>query len=72
MSFAAYLKNIEEKTGKTPQDFQLLAEEKGYTQNGTISPTIKATNIINWLKADFDLGHGHATAMYAYINGKRE
>ncbi|WP_166921855.1 DUF4287 domain-containing protein [Flavobacterium poyangense] len=72
MSFAAYLKNIEEKTGKTPQDFQLLAEEKGYTENGKLGPTIKATNIINWLKADFDLGHGHATAMYAYINGKRE
>ncbi|MFH7013104.1 DUF4287 domain-containing protein [Flavobacterium sp. FlaQc-52] len=72
MSFATYLKNIEEKTGKTPQDFQLLAEQKGYTVNGAMGPTIKATNIINWLKSDYDLGHGHATAMYAYINGKRE
>ncbi|WP_317039881.1 DUF4287 domain-containing protein [Kriegella aquimaris] len=26
----------------------------------------------NWLKKDFELGHGHAMAMYAYIKGKRE
>ncbi|WP_373564920.1 DUF4287 domain-containing protein [Sphingobacterium sp. E70] len=31
---------------------------------------IKATQIVNWLKEDFELGHGHATAMYAYISGK--
>lgn len=72
MSFTAYMKNIEEKTGKSPEDFQLLADEKGFTKNGAINPDIKATEIINWLKEDFDLGHGHATAMYAYLKGKRE
>lgn len=72
MSFATYMKNIEEKTGKTPEDFQKLAQEKGYTQNGTIDAKVKATEIINWLKEDFSLGHGHATAMYAYLKGKRE
>lgn len=72
MSFQTYLRNIEEKTGKTPGDFQVIAEQKGFTQNGVISESIKATTIINWLKADYDLGHGHATAIYAYIKGKRE
>ncbi|WP_414712638.1 DUF4287 domain-containing protein [Sphingobacterium sp. UBA5670] len=33
---------------------------------------IKRNRIINWLKEDFELGHEHATVMYAYINGKRE
>jgi hypothetical protein len=72
MSFAAYMKNIEEKTGKAPKDFQLLAEEKGYAKNGTIDSKVKATEIVNWLKEDFGLGHGHATATYAYLKGKRE
>jgi hypothetical protein len=72
MSFQAYIKNIQEKTGKTPEDFLLLAEEKGFLKNGTVNAEIKATEIINWLKEDFSLGHGHATAMYAYLKGKRE
>ncbi|MBT2623773.1 DUF4287 domain-containing protein [Chryseobacterium sp. ISL-6] len=70
MSFTTYIKNIEEKTGKSPEDFQFLADKKGFTKNGTIN--VKATEIINWLKEDFSLGHGHATAMYAYFKGKRE
>ncbi|AZA76463.1 DUF4287 domain-containing protein [Chryseobacterium sp. G0186] len=37
-----------------------------------IKKEIKATEIINWLRTDFELGHDHATVMYAYINGKRE
>lgn len=71
MSFHTYLKNIEEKTGVSPSQFEELAEQKGFTENGSIKTGTKATEIINWLKKDFDLGHGHATAMYAYINGKR-
>lgn len=72
MSFQAYLDNIEAKTGKTPPQFIALAEQQGFAENGILKKGIKATEIINWLKKDFDLGHGHATAMYAYINGKRE
>lgn len=37
-----------------------------------LTATVKATEITNWLKADFDLGHGHAMAMYAYFKGKRD
>lgn len=30
MSFQAYLDNIQTKTGKTPDDFKKLAQEKGF------------------------------------------
>ncbi len=33
MSFQAYLDNIEEKTGKTPNDFIAEAKEKNLTQS---------------------------------------
>jgi hypothetical protein len=70
MSFQAYIDNIQAKTGKTPEDFVRLAEEKGFISDGNM--TVKATEIVNWLKADFDLGHGHANAIYAYFKGKRD
>ena len=70
MSFQAYLDNIQTKTGKTPDDFKKLAEEKGFLKNGQLIPTIKATEITNWLKEEFGLGHGHAMAMYAFFKGK--
>ncbi len=58
MSFQAYLDTIKAKTGKTPDDFIKLAEEKGFLKPGT-----KAGEIVAWLKEDFDLGHGHAMAI---------
>ncbi len=72
MSFQAYLDNIQKQTGLSPAEFMTKAEEKGFLQNGQLTATIKATEITNWLKADFDLGHGHAMAMYAYFKGKRD
>lgn len=71
MSFHTYLKNIEEKTGISPDGFIDLATKKGFTEKGLIKDDIKANQIINWLKEDHQLGHGHAQAMYAYIKGKR-
>ncbi|WP_028295739.1 DUF4287 domain-containing protein [Olivibacter sitiensis] len=72
MSFQAYIDNIKKKTGKSPEDFKKLAEEKGLLQNGTIPKTVKATQITNWLKKEFELGHGHAMAIYATLKGKTE
>ncbi len=72
MSFQAYIDNIQAKTGKTPNDFKVLAENKGFLQNGEIIKTVKATEITNWLKEEFDLGHGHAMAIYATFKGKTE
>ncbi len=41
MSFQAYLDNIEEKTGKTPNDLIAKAKEKGFD-----NPKTKAGDII--------------------------
>ena len=69
MSFQAYIDNIKTKTGKSPDDFRKLAEKKGFLQDGKLVPNIKATAITNWLKDDFDLGHGHAMAMFSLLKG---
>jgi hypothetical protein len=54
MSFQAYLDSVEAQTGKTAEDFRLLAGEKGLVKNG---------EIVAWLKSDYGLGHGHANAI---------
>ena len=72
MSFQAYIDNIKAKTGKTPADFKALVEKKGFLSNGEIVKSVKATEITNWLKEEFDLGHGHAMAIYASFKGKTE
>ena len=71
MSFQAYINNIKAKTGKTPDEFKELAEQKGFLINGKLVPTIKATEITNWLKEEFELGHGHSMAIYATFKGKK-
>jgi hypothetical protein len=69
MSFQAYINNIKSKTGKGPADFKEMAEQKGFAQNGELKPSVKAGDIVKWLKEDFDLGHGHAMAVYALLKG---
>ncbi len=65
MSFQAYLDNIEEKTGKTPNQFIAMAKEKGFDAPGT-----KAGVILAWLKEEFDLGRGHGmTIVHIIKNG---
>ncbi len=62
MSFQGYVDNIYAKTGKTPDDFKGVAEAKGL-----LEPGVKAMEVVNWLKADYGLGHGHAMAIYAAL-----
>jgi hypothetical protein len=69
MSFQAYLDNIKIKTGKSPEDFKKLAEKKGFLQKGKLNPSTKAGEIVEWLKKDFSLGHGHAMAIFALFKG---
>jgi len=69
MSFQAYSNNIQTKTGKGPDDFKKLAEKKGFTKNGEIKAGVKAGDIVTWLKYEFNLGHGHAMAIYALLKG---
>lgn len=54
MSYQAYLDTIKAKTGKTPDDFRVLAAEKGLTQY---------SEVMAWLKVDYGLGHGHANVI---------
>ena len=67
MSFQAYLDNIEEKTGKTPADFVAMARDLGFEAPGT-----KAGAIVDWLKADYGLGRGHAMALVHVIRNGAE
>ena len=58
MTLKAYLDNIQIKTGKTPHDFKVLAEQKGLLKEG-----VKTGQIVSWLKEDYGLGQGHAMAI---------
>lgn len=58
MTFQAYIDNIKTKTGKTPEDFRKAAQAKGL-----LEPGVKVMQIVNWLKEDYSLGHGHAMAI---------
>lgn len=71
MTFRAYLDKIEAKTGKSPDDFRNLADEKGFLSDGKIATGIKAGLIVDWLKEDFGLGRGHAMAIYALLKGDK-
>jgi uncharacterized protein DUF4287 len=64
--------NIQAKTGKSPEDFKKLAEKKKFIIKGVLDPKVKAGEIVQWLKDDFELGHGHAMALFAYFKGKRD
>jgi len=65
MTFQAYLDNIQKQTGVDPDDWPKLAKAKGLTKPGT-----KATQITDWLKADYKLGHGHAMAIVKLLKDK--
>jgi hypothetical protein len=67
MSFQAYIDNIKAKTGKTPEDFKKIAAGKGLLNDG-----VKAGEVVAWLKKDFELGHGHAMAIYMTFKGDKE
>ena len=70
MSFQAYLDNIQAKTGKSPEDLKKLAAKQGFTEKGKLKASVKAGEVVQWLKDDFDLGHGHAMAIVALLKGK--
>jgi hypothetical protein len=72
MSFQAYLDNIQAKTGKSPDDFKRLAKQRGFTQKGKLKPEVKAGEIVQWLKKEFNLGHGHSMAIYALLKGVKK
>ena len=60
MSFEAYLRSIKARTGKTPEELRDLAIEAG-----VFTSTMRATDLVTWLKQEFQLGHGHSMAVWA-------
>jgi len=62
MSFQAYLDTIENRTGLTPRQLVAIAAHKGLA-----SESVKAGEILEWLKNDYDLGRGHGMAMVHII-----
>ncbi|MFN7985097.1 MAG: DUF4287 domain-containing protein [Vicinamibacterales bacterium] len=65
MSFQAYIDNIKAKTGKTPD--QLFAAAK---KAGIYSADMKATTLVDYLAKEFELGRGHAMAVWAVFKSK--
>lgn len=71
MSFQSYIDNVEAKTGKSADALKAIAIDKGLADADGLAPGVKAGQIIDWLKADYGLGHGHAMSIVAWIKGKR-
>lgn len=66
MSFQAYLDNIEEKTGITPQQFIDRANDKGFNSD------TESSDILQWLADEHGLGRGHGMAIVHVIkNGAK-
>jgi hypothetical protein len=58
MSFQAYLDKIEDKTGKTPRQLVDEARQRGYA-----AAEVRGGTVLDWLKADYELGRGHGMAL---------
>jgi hypothetical protein len=58
VTYKAYIDNIRAKTGKDPEFYRAEAEKRGLETHG---------ELLNWLKTDCELGHGHANAIILYI-----
>jgi hypothetical protein len=65
MSFQAYIDNIKAKTGKTPDDIKQQLEK-----DGLLNADLKATQLVKWLKDNYELGQGHSMAIWAVFKSK--
>lgn len=65
MTFQAYLDAVKAKTGLDPEGILALAK-----QRGVYAPDMKATELINLLKDEFDLGRGHSMSIWAVFKAK--
>ncbi len=65
MSFQAYLDNIKAKTGKGPEDFKAAM-----VKSKILVHDMKAKTFTDWMAAEYDLGHGHAMALWAVFKSK--
>ena len=61
MSYQAYLDALEKKTGRTPQQLLDEAAARGY------GPDTRAGEFVGWLKDEYDVGRGHAMALFGVM-----
>jgi hypothetical protein len=61
MTYQAYLDAIEKRTGRTPRQLLEEAATRGFT------PTTRAADVVAWLKDDYDVGRGHAMALFGVL-----
>jgi hypothetical protein len=54
---ASYFPSIVEKYGRPIEEWQELIRSSGKT---------KHMDLVNWLKTEYGMGHGHANALVAY------
>jgi hypothetical protein len=54
---ASYFPSIVEKYGRPIEEWQELIRSSGKT---------KHMDLVNWLKNEYGMGHGHANALVAY------
>ena len=66
MTYQAYLDAIEKKTGKTPATLLDEARAKGF------DPQSKAAGFVEWLKNDYEVGRGHAMALFGVLKNGTE
>ncbi len=65
MSFQAYLDAVKAKTGQDPAGLKARMEKAGVYKSD-----ITATQLCDWLAAEFKLGHGHSMAVWAVFKSK--
>jgi hypothetical protein len=65
MSFQAYLDNILAKTGKTPEQLKESA-----VKAGVYKTDMKASALVDWLKKEYQVGHGHSMAVWAVFKDR--
>jgi hypothetical protein len=70
MSFKAYMKNVEAKSGKTGEDFYRIAVKNGFIADGKIVAEHK--RLLKWLKSEIGLGHVHANFVIGYLRLRTE
>ncbi len=66
------ISEIAEITEYSQAEFKKLADAKGFTKKGVMAEGVKAGEIVQWLKDDFELGHGHAMALVALFKGTKK
>ncbi|HEY6627637.1 MAG TPA: DUF4287 domain-containing protein [Acidimicrobiia bacterium] len=54
---ASYFPSIEKKYGRPISEWQEMIRS---------SPLTKHMELVNWLKSDYGMGHGHANALVGY------